>query len=249
MAPNFARKVHQIIGETYSILQNITKFIGLLQLSKIYILLSPVECTKDVASWWHMNTISFHSLFYRDNATRFFASGFFHESSSPKSLKITLWSLQFFSKICKDIHRSKCTTGINIQQHCWQICHWCQRHRWQIFHTGTASVVHAPPVLTTPVASLPLVSTAVKFPTSTAGLPPVSMVPAANFSTCVNNTGGNKWDQYQTTYTWSEVGVNYLYVNSTTQRCLDKIIKLFWLKIFPFANDINDTGEFSVNFW
>jgi hypothetical protein len=43
-----------------------------------------------------------------------FASGFFHESSSPTPLKILLGTFQiFFSKIHIDIHKSRCTTGIN----------------------------------------------------------------------------------------------------------------------------------------
>ncbi len=32
-------------------------------------------------------------------------------------------------------------------------------------------------------------------------------------------------------------------VNSTTQRCPNKIFKLFWLKIFPLSTGINDTGS------
>jgi hypothetical protein len=50
---------------------------------------------------------------YRDSVTRFFASGFFHESSSPKSLKITLGSFRNFSEIRGDIPKSRCTIGIN----------------------------------------------------------------------------------------------------------------------------------------
>jgi hypothetical protein len=38
---------------------------------------------------------------------------FFHESSSPKPLKITLGSFKFFLKIRGDILKSRCTTGIN----------------------------------------------------------------------------------------------------------------------------------------
>jgi long-subunit acyl-CoA synthetase (AMP-forming) len=38
----------------------------------------------------------------RDSVTRFFASGFFHESPSPKPLIITLGSFQIFSKIRGD---------------------------------------------------------------------------------------------------------------------------------------------------
>jgi hypothetical protein len=47
-----------------------------------------------------------------ESVTRFFASGFFHESSSPKSLKITLGSFQIFPKIQGDTHKSRCTTSI-----------------------------------------------------------------------------------------------------------------------------------------
>jgi hypothetical protein len=44
---------------------------------------------------------------------RFFASGFFHESPSPKPLIITLGSFQIFLKIRGDIRKSRCTTGVN----------------------------------------------------------------------------------------------------------------------------------------
>jgi hypothetical protein len=42
-----------------------------------------------------------------------FASGFLNKLSSTKFLKITLGSFQIFSQICGDIHKSRCTTGIN----------------------------------------------------------------------------------------------------------------------------------------
>ncbi len=35
----------------------------------------------------------------RDSVTRFFASGFFHESPSPRPLKMTLGSYRIFSEI------------------------------------------------------------------------------------------------------------------------------------------------------
>jgi hypothetical protein len=44
---------------------------------------------------------------------RYFDSDFFHESSSPKPLKITQGSFQIFSKIRGDIYKSRCATGIN----------------------------------------------------------------------------------------------------------------------------------------
>jgi hypothetical protein len=40
-----------------------------------------------------------------------FASGFFHESPFPKPLKMTLGSIRIFSKIRRDIRKSRCTTG------------------------------------------------------------------------------------------------------------------------------------------
>jgi hypothetical protein len=54
-----------------------------------------------------------HLNFLKGQCHRFFASDFFHESSSPKPLKITLRSFQYFSKIRGDICNSRCTTGIN----------------------------------------------------------------------------------------------------------------------------------------
>ncbi len=41
-----------------------------------------------------------------------FHQGFFHESPSPKPLKITVGSFRFFSKIHRDIRQSRCTTGV-----------------------------------------------------------------------------------------------------------------------------------------
>jgi hypothetical protein len=53
-------------------------------------------------------------LLKRDSVTRFFASGFFHESSFSKPLKIRLGSFQIFPKILLgDIRKSRYTTDIN----------------------------------------------------------------------------------------------------------------------------------------
>jgi hypothetical protein len=48
----------------------------------------------------------------RHSVTRFFASGFSHESPSPKPLKTTLGSFQIFAKIRGDIRKSRCTNGV-----------------------------------------------------------------------------------------------------------------------------------------
>jgi hypothetical protein len=50
--------------------------------------------------------------YLRDSVTRYFASGFFHDSSSPKLLKKMLGLFGIFLKIIGDIHKSRCTTGI-----------------------------------------------------------------------------------------------------------------------------------------
>ncbi len=60
----------------------------------------------------------------RDSVTRFFAVGFFHKSSSPKPLKITLWTFRSFSKIRGDIRKSRCTTGVRYQRHWWCTLSW-----------------------------------------------------------------------------------------------------------------------------
>ncbi len=60
---------------------------------------------------------------------------FFHESPSPKPLKIKVGSFRIFSKIRGDIRKSRCTTGVSdtggklppVKVH-----HRCQRHRSQI---------------------------------------------------------------------------------------------------------------------
>jgi hypothetical protein len=44
---------------------------------------------------------------------RFFASDFFHESSSPNPMKTTVGLFQIFSKISGDTRKSSYTTGVN----------------------------------------------------------------------------------------------------------------------------------------
>jgi hypothetical protein len=68
-----------------------------------------------------------------DNVTRFFATGFFHESVSPQHQSIPLGPFQKFLKTLEDIRKSRCTTGVN----------------------DTESII----VSTTPAANLPPVST------------------------------------------------------------------------------------------
>ncbi len=64
-----------------------------------------------------MNSLFFHFQGEvhdeRDSVMRYFASGFFHESVSPKPLSKPLGPFRIFSKIPGDIPRSGLTTGIN----------------------------------------------------------------------------------------------------------------------------------------
>ncbi len=154
-----------------------------------------------------------------------FSSGFFHESPCPKPLIITLGSFQIFSKIRGDIHKSRCTTGVN--------------------DTGgklppvSTTPANLPPVSTTPAANFAtsspcVVDTGGKFATGvndTGGkfaagvnyaggnLPPVSTTPAASLPpvslTPVANNGNNI--RLQTTEVNLKAKIS-IYVSSTTQR-------------------------------
>ncbi len=109
------------------------------------------------------------------------------------------------------------------QRHQRQICHRYQRHQRQILPP-------VPLVLLTQVANLPLVSTI-----PAANLPPVSTTPAAN----CHRFQRHRW-QICRRCRWHRsrhLKVNlkakiYIYVNSTTQRCPNKIIKIFLLEDF-----------------
>jgi hypothetical protein len=72
----------------------------------------------------------------------FLRQGFFHESPSPKPLKITLKPFQIFSKIRRDIRKPRCTTtGTNDTGK---------------FAAGDSDAGgNLPPVSTTPAANLP----------------------------------------------------------------------------------------------
>jgi hypothetical protein len=127
------------------------------------------------------------------------------------------------------------------QRHQWQICHRYQRHRWQIF----------PPfllVLLIPAANLPPVSTI-----PVANLPPVSTTPVAN---CYRYQGHrrqichrckrHRWQIMATISGCRHLKVNlkakiYIYVNSTTQRCPYKIIKIFLLEGFFHLPPVSTT--------
>ncbi len=97
------------------------------------------------------------------------------------------------------------------QRHGWQICHRYQRHRWQIFPSF---------------------------------LPPVSTTPVANCHWCqryrrqiCHRCQRHRWQIMATISGCRQLKVNLrakinIYVNSTTQRCPNKFIKIFLLEGF-----------------
>ncbi len=67
-----------------------------------------------------------------DSVTRFFASGFFHDSSSPKPLKITLGVMWNY------FENSWRYSQVKVHQ-------LYQRHRWQICHQRIIYILRRPP--------------------------------------------------------------------------------------------------------
>ncbi len=62
---------------------------------------------------------------------KIFASGFFHESVPPQPQSIPLRPFRIFSKIRGDIHKSRCTTGLNDTGGGGKIFRRCRlRSRW-----------------------------------------------------------------------------------------------------------------------
>ncbi len=120
---------------------------------------------------------------------RFFASGFFHESFSPKNNIRAI-----FIKICGDIRKSRCTTApvsMTPASNC---------------ATGNAGVVDNDSKFATGVND-----TDCKF---AAGVK----------ENCRRHQRHRRRQQYQTADTVNLKEEIYLYVNSTTQKCPNKII-------------------------
>jgi hypothetical protein len=85
-----------------------------------------------------------------DSVTRFFASGFFHESVSPQPRVFHLDRFEFFRKFAQIFASQGAPPG------------------------SMTPVANLPPVSTTPATKLPPIST-----TPVANLPPVSLTPVA----------------------------------------------------------------------
>ncbi len=66
-------------------------------------------------SSFFLSFFSYERKIWKLSVTRYFASGFFHESSSPKPPKITSGSFQIFSKIRRDIQMRKGALPVSMK--------------------------------------------------------------------------------------------------------------------------------------
>ncbi len=199
--------------------------------------------------WKKLEANNVLTLSLRDSVTRFFASDFFHELSSPKSLKITLGSFQIFSKIHRDIRKSRCIVANSPQV--------LTTPAAKLLLISTTPAANLPPLSTTPAANFATSSPGVvdtvgkfatcvndtcsKFSTSVNDvggiLPPVSTTPVANLQP-VPTMGTISDCCWQLKVSLKEK--MYLYANSTTQRCPKKIKKTFLIE--DFFHLVNDTS-------
>ncbi len=148
----------------------------------------------------------------------------------PQPQSISLGPFRIFLKIRGDIRKSRCTTGINntggkfatgINDTGSKFCHQFPLCCW-----------HPPPVSTIPAANLR----------------PVSTMPVANCHRyqrhrrqICHRCCWHRWQIIRTISGFKHLKVNlkakiYLYVNSTTQRCPNKIIKIFLLEDFSICH-------------
>ncbi len=147
-----------------------------------------------------------------------FCFWFFSWISFPKSPEYTIRAVSNFSENSRRYSQLK--VDHRYQRHRWKICHRYQRHRRQI---------------------LPPVSLVLLIPV--ANLPPVSTTPVAN---CHQY---QRWHRRQTMGLISGcryLNVNlmakmYICVNSTIQRCPNKLIKIFLIEDFSHLPPVSLT--------
>ncbi len=141
-----------------------------------------------------------------------FCFWFFLWISFPQAPEYTIRAVSNFFE--NSWRYSQLKVDQRYQRHRWQICHRCQRHRRQNcrrYQRHRRQIL--PPVslvLLIPVANLPPVSTILA-----ANLPPMSTTPALKWNLKVNLKAKT-----------------YIFVNSTVQRCPNKIFKIFLIKDF-----------------
>ncbi len=121
--------------------------------------------------------VSLSIKYLKGQCHEIFCFRFFHESPSPKLMKIALGSYKFFQKFAEILASQGAPP--RYQRHWWKIFHRCQRHWWQNcrrYQRHRRQIFPPVPLmLLIPVANLPPVSTI-----PAANLPPVSTTPVAN---------------------------------------------------------------------
>ncbi len=116
--------------------------------------------------WTFWKRIIVYITYVKGTVSRDFCFRFFSWITFPQAPDNTLGSFRIFSKIRGDIHKSRCTTGVNNTS---------GKFATGINDTGSKILPPVPLVLLTPVANLPPVLTI-----PAANLPPVSTTPVAN---------------------------------------------------------------------
>ncbi len=144
--------------------------------------------------------------------------------------------------ISKFFENSRRYSQVKVHHRCLHhrcLHHRCQKHRWQILPP-------VPLVLLIPVANVPPVPLVLLI--LVANVPPVSTIPAANLppvATC-------HWYQRHRRLIMGTISgcrhlkvslraKIYIYVNSTSQRCQNKIIKIFLLEGFFHSPPVSTT--------
>ncbi len=127
------------------------------------------------------------------------------------------------------------------QLHRWQICHLYQWHRRQIFLAFLLPLLIPVANFSTIFASV--VDTCGKFAT---GVNDTS----GNFATGVIDASGKQWEQLSNCWQLKmNLKKNYLYDNSTTQRCPKEIIQIFWIEDFFHLTKVPKTSVKAAAFF
>jgi hypothetical protein len=160
---------------------------------------------------------------------------FFHESVSIQPQSIPYRLIQIFSKICGDIRKSRCTTGINGQG---------GKFATSVNDTGgkiAAGINDTGGKFATGISTTPanistifpsVVDTGGKFATGVNDT-------GGKFATGVNDTSGKQQEQFS--HCWQPKMKIYLYANSTTQWCPKEIINIFLIEDFFHLPSVSTT--------
>ncbi len=220
----------------------------------------------------YLNSVNFKSqqkAVLKGQCHKIFCFWFFSWISFSQPPEYTIRAVSIFFENLR--RYSQLQVEHRCQRHRWQICHRCQRHRRrncaryqrhrrQNFHRYQRHRRQILPpvslVLFIPATNLPLVSTR-----PAANLPLVSTRPAANCHRYQQH-----WRQichWCQRHRWQTMGLisgcrclkanlkakMYIYVNSTIQRCPNKIIKIFLIEDFFHLPLVSTTLVVNLKLW